>query len=247
MPVHADRERVFGVIGLLDDRAGQQDPVPHDVVLAGGPGFRVVLFQRQHADGERVVPEAALGGTYPDDRDRVAPGPRRCPGCRRGPASVMVRVPPCARACPESSSRCRSARAARVRPNRSSPVSVTVACPAATSRSRTAGSLISSAAAGDTGPGRRPGAGRAAPAPRRVSAEPDLPGVPVDRPVVRDVGVVAGVQVRAQVIDQPGVLAGGQLGVQQGQSPCPAGQAVPAVPPARPARPAGRTARRTRR
>ena len=71
MPVHADRERVFGVIGLLDDRPGQKDPVPHDVVLAGGPGFRVVLFQRQHADGERVVPEAALGGTYPDDRDRV--------------------------------------------------------------------------------------------------------------------------------------------------------------------------------
>ena len=100
VPVHADRERVFGVLGVLDVRPGQQDPVPHDVVLAGGPGFRVVLFQRQHADGERVVPEAALGGTYPDDRDRVAARSAAFSRTQARPVSVRVRVPPCVRGLP---------------------------------------------------------------------------------------------------------------------------------------------------
>ena len=90
---------------------------------------------------------------------------------------------------------------------------MTVACPAATSWSRTAGSLISTLAAGQ--PGMAVGQQLVAQRPALGGvADLDLPGVPVDRPVVRDVGVVAGVQVRAQVIDQPGVLGGGQLGVQ---------------------------------
>ena len=156
---------------------------------------------------------------------------------RARPVSVRVRVPPSVRACPESSSRCRSARAARVRPNRSSPVSVTVACPAAISWSRTAGSVISSCAAGK--PGLAVGQELLAQCPPLGSAaDLDLRGVPVDRPVGRDVGVVAGVQFRAQVIDQPGVLGGGEFSVQQCHRRVPDAEQRPQF--RLPGRPAGR-------
>ncbi len=184
-----------GVLGVLDVRPGQEDPVPHDVVLAGHPGFRVVLFQRQHADGERVVPEAALGGTYPDDRDRVLQvrGVLQDAGAARlgeGQGAAL-------RAClsgVEQPLPLSASLAGPPEPQFAGPGDGGVPGRDQLVPDRRVADLQLAAckpgiALGQELVSQRPPLGGV--------ADLDLPGVPVDRPVGRDVGVVAGVQVRA--------------------------------------------------